>query len=95
MLFNNKNVYKLDFTVEKNNKYSMNDSEGDELLNNKNLNSYTLICGAREVEYYVINKSQFINNMTSTEKFFFHSQIETMVIFEKYQLKTFLIIIKN
>lgn len=82
LIFNNRNVYKEDFKVEKVAKYSLNESEADEQLNSKNLNSYILICGSREVEYYVINKSQFINNMTSTEKFFFQSQIETMVNYE-------------
>lgn len=78
LIFNNKNVYKENFTVENNRVKGFNQSEGDNHLNGRNLNSYILICSSRTVEYYVINKSVFINNMTDTEKFFFQSQLENM-----------------
>ncbi len=79
---NNKNIYKENFTFE-NLKLSvglnMNDFESDQNLNSRNLNSYVMICDSDEVEYYVLNKSIFLNNMNDTEKFFFRSQIENMV----------------
>ncbi len=79
---NNKNIYKENFTIENFRRgigFNMSDFESDQNLNSRNLNSYVMICNSREVEYYVVNKSTFLNNMNDTEKFFFQSQIENMV----------------
>lgn len=91
LLFNNKNVYRENFTIETNKgkTYDFDEIGCDNHINSKNQNSYILICTSRKVEYYVIDKNLFLNHMNETEKFFFQSQIENMVAYLSWNLDYF------
>ncbi len=77
-----KNIDKTNFKISnKNENFDPSIENEDDFLNKKNLNSYTLICCSKDLEYYVIDKQAYFDSIhEGIDNYMFQNHIQNLVI---------------